>query len=156
MGGLQSALAPAGPQASAIASVTWWFFGICALVYVLVIGAAIWAIARRRAASDDSTATARRLGLVVTGAVTLTVAALVVLNAAQAAKAGKPDDKALAARLGAQLKEFPGYAQVRKLAVSPEPWTVDNGLLTSTLKPRRAEIMKRFAVQQDELYRGHK
>jgi long-chain acyl-CoA synthetase len=84
------------------------------------------------------------------------LAALVVLNAAQAAKAGKLDEKALAARLGAQLKEFPGYAQVRKVAVSPEPWTVDNGLLTSTLKPRRAEILQRFAGRVDELYRGHK
>ena len=83
------------------------------------------------------------------------LAALVVLNAAQAAKAGKLDDKALAARLGAQLKEFPGYAQVRKVAVSPEPWTVDNGLLTATLKPRRAEIQRRFDDRIRDLYKGH-
>jgi long-chain acyl-CoA synthetase len=84
------------------------------------------------------------------------LAALVVLNAAQAAKAGKLEDKALVARLGAQLKEFPGYAQVRKVAISPEPWTIDNGLLTSTLKPRRAEIHKRFAAEIEGLYKGHK
>ena len=83
------------------------------------------------------------------------LAALVVLNGAQAAKAGKLDDKALAARLGAQLKAFPGYAQVRRVAVSPEPWTVDNGLLTSTLKLRRAEIVKRYPEKLQELYKGH-
>jgi long-chain acyl-CoA synthetase len=84
------------------------------------------------------------------------LAALVVLNAEKLAKAGNPDDKALVARLAAQLKEFPGYAQVRRIAVSPEPWTVDNGLLTSTLKPRRAEIMKRYADRVEALYKGHK
>jgi long-chain acyl-CoA synthetase len=84
------------------------------------------------------------------------LAALVVLNAEKLAKAGNPDDKALVARLSAQLEEFPGYAQVRRIAVSPEPWTIDNGLLTSTLKPRRAEIMKRYADQVEALYKGHK
>jgi long-chain acyl-CoA synthetase len=84
------------------------------------------------------------------------LAAFVVLNAEQAKKVGQVDDKALAARLGAQLKDFPGYAQVRRVAVLPEAWTVDNGLLTSTLKPRRAEILKRHAGRLEELYRGHK
>jgi long-chain acyl-CoA synthetase len=84
------------------------------------------------------------------------LAAMVVLNPAQSAKAGALDDRALAARLGAQLKEFPGYAQVRKVTVSPEPWTIDNGLLTSTLKLRRTEIQRRFADRLEDLYKGHK
>ena len=83
------------------------------------------------------------------------LAALVVLNARQAEKAGKLDDKALAARMAAQLKEFPGYAQVRRIAVLPEAWTIDNGLLTATLKPRRAEILKRYEDRMQELYKGH-
>ena len=81
--------------------------------------------------------------------------ALVVLNAAEAAKAGKLDDKALAARLGAQLKDFPGYAQVRRVAVVPEPWSVDNGLLTPTLKLRRAQILERHSDRLEALYKGH-
>jgi long-chain acyl-CoA synthetase len=81
--------------------------------------------------------------------------ALVVLNAAEAAKAGPLDDKALAARLGAQLKDFPGYAQVRRVAVVPEPWTVDNGLLTPTLKLRRAQILERHSDRLEALYKGH-
>jgi cytochrome c oxidase subunit 2 len=54
MGGVQSALSPAGPQASAIAGVTWLFFGVCAVVYILVIAALVWAIFRRRTDADDS------------------------------------------------------------------------------------------------------
>jgi long-chain acyl-CoA synthetase len=84
------------------------------------------------------------------------LAALVVLNAKEAQKAGKLDDKALAARLGAQLKDFPGYAQVRRVAVAAEPWTVDNNMLTPTLKLRRAQILEREAEALDELYKGHK
>lgn len=83
------------------------------------------------------------------------LAAMVVLNDAEAAKAGPMDEKALATRLSAQLKEFPGYAQIRKVAVLPEKWTVDNGLLTSTLKPRRNQILERHADRVAELYKGH-
>ena len=82
------------------------------------------------------------------------LAALVVLNAAAAEKAGKLDDRALAARLGAQLEDFPGYAQVRRVAVVSEPWTVDNGMLTPTLKLRRAQILEREQARLEEIYRG--
>jgi long-chain acyl-CoA synthetase len=77
------------------------------------------------------------------------------LNPAHAAMAGTLDDKALAARLGAQLKDFPGYAQVRRVAVVPEPWTVDNGLLTPTLKLRRAQVLERHSDRLEALYKGH-
>jgi len=33
-----------------------------------------------------------------------------------------------------------------------EPWTVDNGLLTPTLKTKRARILKRFADKIDAVY----
>ena len=83
------------------------------------------------------------------------LAALVVLNAQEAAKAGKLDDKALATRLGKQLKDFPGYAQVRRVAVAKEPWTVDNALLTPTLKLRRTQILERHKGLMSDLYKGH-
>ena len=50
---------------------------------------------------------------------------------------------------------FPGYAQVRRLAVVPEPWTPDNGLATPTLKLRRNEILKRYHRLAEQLYAGH-
>ena len=80
--------------------------------------------------------------------------ALVVLDAAHA-KGVAPDEKALAARIAPLLKGFPGYAQVRRVAIAPEKWTVDNGLLTPTLKLKRAQILERHAALVDEIYKGH-
>ena len=45
--------------------------------------------------------------------------------------------------------------QVRRVVVVPEPWTVDNGLLTPTLKLRRAQILERHADRLEALYKGH-
>jgi long-chain acyl-CoA synthetase len=50
------------------------------------------------------------------------------------------------------LHEFPGYAKIRRVALMREPWTVDNGLLTPTLKIRRSLVQQRFAAQITELY----
>ncbi|RMD79769.1 MAG: long-chain fatty acid--CoA ligase, partial [Gammaproteobacteria bacterium] len=58
-------------------------------------------------------------------------------------------------RIGPRLAPFPGYARVRRAAVLLEPWTVDNGLLTPTLKPKRARILERHAGRVAELYEGH-
>jgi long-chain acyl-CoA synthetase len=58
-------------------------------------------------------------------------------------------------RIAAQLKEFPGYAQVRRISLSGEPWTVENGLLTPTLKLKRAKVMEMFNAQIDNMYAGH-
>ena len=52
--------------------------------------------------------------------------------------------KALLQRIAAQLKDFPGYAQVRRFHVTLEPWTVDNGLLTPTLKIKRGPISEKY------------
>ena len=78
-----------------------------------------------------------------------------VLNAAEAARVGKLDEKAIAARVSAQLKDFPGYAQIRRVAIVEEPWTVDNGMLTPTLKLKRAQILERYKDRVDEIYKGH-
>jgi cytochrome c oxidase subunit 2 len=80
MGRLQSALDPAGPQAGDIAALTWWFFGVCAFVYVAVIAALVWAIFRRRAPSDDSPETSARLAQVIGAAVVLSTVILIVLT----------------------------------------------------------------------------
>ena len=54
-----------------------------------------------------------------------------------------------------QLRAFPGYAQVRRIALTLEPWSVENGLLTPTLKPRRSRIMARYHDDIEALYEGH-
>jgi long-chain acyl-CoA synthetase len=51
-----------------------------------------------------------------------------------------------------RLKDFPGYAKIRRLVLTLEPWTVDNGLLTPTLKVKRARVLDRFAADIKTLY----
>jgi long-chain acyl-CoA synthetase len=50
------------------------------------------------------------------------------------------------------LKDFPGYAKIRRLIPVLEPWTVDNGLLTPTLKAKRTRILKSFADRIKAVY----
>ena len=54
-----------------------------------------------------------------------------------------------------RIKQFPGYAQVRRVAVITTPWTVDNGMLTPTLKLRRAKVLEQHRAEFDKLYSGH-
>jgi long-chain acyl-CoA synthetase len=65
-------------------------------------------------------------------------------------------EKYLQRRMAAQLTDFPGYAQVRRLVVTLQPWTVDDGLLTPTMKMKRAKIMERYMEQAESLYEAHK
>jgi long-chain acyl-CoA synthetase len=55
-------------------------------------------------------------------------------------------------RISAQLKAFPSYAQIRQLIVCPEAWTVENDLLTPTLKIKRQNVSALFATQIEALY----
>ena len=82
--------------------------------------------------------------------------ALVVLNPAEAAKLGAVDEKVVANRIAALIKGFPGYAQIRRVAIVDEKWTVDNGLLTPTLKLRRRQVLERYADRIEELYKGRR
>ena len=58
-------------------------------------------------------------------------------------------------RINAQIKAFPGYAQVRRAALFFEPWTVENGLLTPTLKLKRARVIEQHQSEYEQLYAGH-
>ncbi len=69
-----------------------------------------------------------------------------------AALADRVAEKAALARISARLTDFPGYAQIRRAHLTTEPWTIDEGLLTPTLKPRRQQIQRRFAAQIEALY----
>ena len=51
--------------------------------------------------------------------------------------------------------EFPGYAKIRRVAVVQEPWTVENGLMTPTLKLKRAKVLEKHQAEIDKLYKGH-
>lgn len=58
----------------------------------------------------------------------------------------------LLARIRGLMHDFPGYAKIRRVHVSLEPWNVDNGLLTPTLKLRRAQVAERFQADIEAMY----
>jgi long-chain acyl-CoA synthetase len=58
-------------------------------------------------------------------------------------------------KIAQQLREFPGYARVRRVALLAEPWTVENDMLTPTLKLRRGQMLERYQTEVEKLYAGH-
>jgi long-chain acyl-CoA synthetase len=58
-------------------------------------------------------------------------------------------------RIRVQLKGLPGYADVRRAVVTVEPWTIENGLLTPTMKLKRNKVCERFDAEIDRMYAGH-
>ena len=60
--------------------------------------------------------------------------------------------QAVLQRLQPLAAEFPSYAQPRAVLLMREPWTVENALLTPTLKVKRRELLARFAEPIDSLY----
>lgn len=58
-------------------------------------------------------------------------------------------------KISAQMEDFPGYAKVRKIHICDSEWSVENGLLTPTLKIKRPLITAHYAEQIAALYDGH-
>ncbi len=87
---------------------------------------------------------------------------LVVLDAETAGKEGldpanlsQAEEDMLLQRVNAQLDNFPGYAKIVRLSVVKEPWTIENGLVTPTMKLKRKVIFERYADDLNRLYDGH-
>ncbi|BCO32080.1 AMP-dependent synthetase [Thiohalobacter sp. COW1] len=55
-------------------------------------------------------------------------------------------------RIRAQLHDFPGYAKIRRVALTLDPWTLDEGLLTPTMKIKRAKVLEQYAERIEALY----
>jgi long-chain acyl-CoA synthetase len=62
--------------------------------------------------------------------------------------------QAILKRIANHIKAFPGYAQIRRVSLFLEPWSVENGLLTPTLKMKRAVIIKRYETEIEKMYWG--
>ncbi len=58
-------------------------------------------------------------------------------------------------RIARNLRGFPGYAKVNRVLLLKESWSIDNGLMTPTLKLKRDEVARRYAAQIKALYEGH-
>jgi len=50
------------------------------------------------------------------------------------------------------LFEFPAYARIRRVHLTLQPWTIENGLLTPTLKVKRALVEQRYDKEIKALY----
>ncbi len=59
------------------------------------------------------------------------------------------------AAVARQIEDFPGYAKIRKVAILLDEWTVEEGLITPTLKVKRPKIQEAFSEQIAALYAGH-
>lgn len=60
--------------------------------------------------------------------------------------------KALTHRVAHHLKHFPGYAQIRRLHPELKPWTLEDGLLTPTLKIKRNQVLDRYRAAVEAMY----
>ena len=62
------------------------------------------------------------------------------------------DEAALIARANARLKDFPRWVRVRRCIATREPWSIENGLLTPTLKLKRPVVLAKFKEALDAVY----
>ena len=63
-------------------------------------------------------------------------------------------EKQVLQRVAEQIKEFPGYAKVRRVLLSLEPWSIENGMMTPTLKLKRSQVAVHFSKEVEQLYQG--
>ncbi len=61
-------------------------------------------------------------------------------------------ESAVLKRIRLALRDFPGYAKIRRVALLLEPWTIDNGLMTPTLKIKRQKVLDHCREQVESLY----
>jgi long-chain acyl-CoA synthetase len=64
-------------------------------------------------------------------------------------------EQVLLERIAPRLSHFPGYARIRRVHASLAPWTVQDGLMTATLKLRRKQLLERYADEIEKMYEGH-
>lgn len=83
------------------------------------------------------------------------LSALVILNYGALNKMKLDDnnlDQLLLEHINTRMSSFPGYARIHKISICKEAWTVENGMLTPTLKPKRQYIIDQHQKMVDEMY----
>ncbi|NOQ81929.1 MAG: AMP-binding protein [Methylophaga sp.] len=55
-------------------------------------------------------------------------------------------------RLRKLLHEFPAYARIRRVTLTLEPWTVENNLMTPTMKIKRPKVITHHQADIDTMY----
>jgi long-chain acyl-CoA synthetase len=57
-------------------------------------------------------------------------------------------------RVRDDLRDFPGYAKIRRATLILEPWSVDSGMMTPTMKLKRQAILDHHRQQIEQMYLG--
>ena len=70
------------------------------------------------------------------------------------AVSAESDEQLLLRRANERIRHLPRYARIRRVVVLREPWSMENGLLTPTLKIKRAAVHERYLPQIEQAYRG--
>ncbi|OOZ38975.1 AMP-dependent synthetase/ligase [Solemya elarraichensis gill symbiont] len=55
-------------------------------------------------------------------------------------------------RIRNALHDFPGYAKVRRVVLLSEPWGIDNGMMTPTLKVKRQSVLEHYVDDVKSMY----
>ncbi len=55
-------------------------------------------------------------------------------------------------RIAKDMHAFPGYEKVKDIVLCPEPWTIEEGLLTPTMKLRRQQVTQKYEAQIKAIY----
>ncbi len=58
-------------------------------------------------------------------------------------------------KISTLLSSFPGYEQIRRVKLILNPWTINNGMLTPTMKLKRNKILANYKEDINNLYAGH-
>jgi long-chain acyl-CoA synthetase len=95
------------------------------------------------------------------------LAALIVLNAEEwpafaqqhgldpmerASLASKKVSKPILLKIRAALHNFPTYAKIRQVYLTLEPWTIDNDLMTPTMKIKRPKVLEHLKDAVADIY----
>lgn len=64
------------------------------------------------------------------------------------------NEKELCERANKQLHAFPGYTKICFLRRFSEPWTVENGLLTPSMKIKRPKVEEKYAKEIEDMFAG--
>ena len=62
------------------------------------------------------------------------------------------DEQSLLAHANERLKDFPRWVRIRHCIPSRDPWSIENGLLTPTLKLKRPLVLAKFKGALDQVY----
>jgi long-chain acyl-CoA synthetase len=60
--------------------------------------------------------------------------------------------KAMLGRVRTALADFPGYAKIRRATLLLEPWSIDNGLMTPTMKIKRHQVLQQHSMAIERMY----